>query len=283
MNNTHKVFIFFTVLISSIVVAPTIAQNPFIPKYDAVKRSERCFTVTWEANNQFGAVWWADKVDFSSDTLFNFVVYMGDRDGNGADGLAFVMHQDPRDTITDSGQQVIIGGAGTWDLEAATGDDGGGLGFSMHQSRVGPNTIPGPHGPGDDPENHKIQNSVAVELDTWDNSDVPDGRNGMDANGVNQPVSPYKGWDHTAVIYNGDLYGGQQVITDANGNTGRILPLKPDYAFGSGNNPDGSSYHNIEDDRCYLFQIRWEVNADGTQNLQLWADIYDGTTETNGL
>ncbi|MCK5471111.1 MAG: hypothetical protein KAI99_21455, partial [Cyclobacteriaceae bacterium] len=143
--------------------------------------------------------------------------------------------------------------------------------------------IPGPHGPGDDPENHKIQNSVAVELDTWDNSDVPDGRVGMDANGVNQPVSPYKGWDHTAVIYNGDLYGGQQVITDANGNTGRILPLKPDYAFGSGNNPDGSSYHNIEDDRCYLFQIRWEVNADGTQNLQLWADIYDGTTETNGL
>ncbi|MCK5470202.1 MAG: hypothetical protein KAI99_16885, partial [Cyclobacteriaceae bacterium] len=35
--------------------------------------------------------------------------------------------------------------------------------------------------------------------------------------------------------------------------------------------------------RCYLFQIRWEVNPDGTQNLQLWADIYDGTTETNGL
>ncbi|MCK5280397.1 MAG: hypothetical protein KAK04_17705, partial [Cyclobacteriaceae bacterium] len=237
----------------------------------------------WEANNQFGAVWWADKVDFSSDTLFNFVVYMGDRDGNGADGLAFVMHQDPRDTITDPSQQVIIGGAGTWDLEAATGDDGGGLGFSMHQSRVGPNTIPGPHGPGDDPENHKIQNSVAVELDTWNNNDVPDGNAGTDANGVNQVTSPYFGWDHTAVIYNGDLYGGQQVITDGLGNTGRILPLKPDYVFGSGNNSDGSPHHNIEDDRCYLFQIRWEVNPDGTQNLQLWADIYDGTTETNGL
>ncbi|MCK5207242.1 MAG: hypothetical protein KAQ79_04455, partial [Cyclobacteriaceae bacterium] len=277
------VFIFFTVLISSIVVLPAIAQNPFIPKYDAVKRSERCFTVTWEANNQFGSVWWAEKVDFSRDTLFNFVVYMGSLDGNGADGLAFVMHQDPRDTITDPSQQVIIGGAGTWDLGAATGDDGGGLGFAMHESRVGPNTIPGPHGVGDDPENHKIQNSVAVEMDTWNNNDVPDGKNGTDANGVNQATSPYFGWDHTAVIYNGDLYGGQQVITDGLGNTGRILPLKPDYVFGSGNNSDGSPHHNIEDDRCYLFQIRWEVNPDGTQNLQLWADIYDGTTETNGL
>ncbi len=283
MNRQGLIFIVLCFIINFFSLAPVQGQNPFIPKYDAVKRSERCFTVTWEANNQFGAVWWADKVDFSSDTLFNFVVYMGDRDGNGADGLAFVMHQDPRDTITDPSKQVIIGGAGTWDLQAATGDDGGGLGYAMHQSRVGPNTIPGPHGPGDDPENHKIQKSVAVEMDTWNNTDVPDGKNGSDANGVNQVVSPFYGWDHTSVVYNGDIYGQQQVITDAVGNTGRILPLKPAYAFGSANNPDGSPHHNIEDDRCYLFQIRWEVNPDGTQNLQLWADVYNGTTNTDGL
>jgi hypothetical protein len=258
-------------------------QDPFIPKYDAVKRSERCFTVTWETNNQFGAVWWADQVDFAQDTAFNFVVYMGDRDGNGADGLAFVMHQDPRDITVDPGQQVIIGGAGTWNLEAATGDDGGGLGFAMHLSRVGPNTIPGPHGPGDDPENHKIQKSVAIEMDTWNNTDVPDGRNGTDANGIAQPTSPYYGWDHTAVIYNGDLYGGQQIIEDALGNKDRILPLKPSYAFGTANNPDGSPHHNIEDDRCYMFQVRWITNADGTQTLQLWADVYNGSTNLDGL
>ena len=131
----------------------SIGSKPFIPKYDAVKRSERCFTVTDNQNNQFGSVWWADKVDFSRDTLFNFVVYMGDRDGNGADGLAFVMHQDPRDTITDASQTVNIGGnpSSPWPLSAATGDDGGGLGYSMHNSRVGPNTIPGPHGAGDHP------------------------------------------------------------------------------------------------------------------------------------
>jgi len=271
-------------LIGSLFALDGHAQDPFIPKYDAVKRSERCFTVTWEDNNQFGAVWWADKVDFSQDTAFNFVVYMGDRDGNGADGLAFVMHQDPRDTITDPNEQVIIDTDGrrrTWDLGAATGDDGGGLGFAMHESRVDDNQIPGPHA--DYKENHKIQPSVSVEIDTWNNRDVPDGKRGTDANGNNQPTSPYYGWDHTAVIYNGDIYGEQQIIEDANGNTGRILPLKPGYAFGTGNNPDGSVYHNIEDDRCYMFQIRWITNSDGTQTLQLWADVYNGTNNLDGL
>lgn len=270
----HKIFII--TLISIIAVAPLFAQNPFIPKYDAYKRSERCFTVTNAINNQFGSVWWADKIDFSKDTTFNFVVYMGDKDGNGADGMAFVMHKDPRDTIVDFSQQMTIGGAGTWDLSAATGDDGGGLGYAMHQSRVNNNTIPGPHGTGNDPENHKIQPSVAVEIDTYNNGDVQDGKNGIDAHGVMQPISPYSGWDHTSVVYNGDLYGSQQLIYDGEGNSGRILPLKPAYAFGAGNN-------NIEDDECYTFQIRWDVLSDGTQNLELWVDAYNGSTNTGGL
>ncbi|NJN27202.1 MAG: hypothetical protein HC819_15090 [Cyclobacteriaceae bacterium] len=96
-------------------------------------------------------------------------------------------------------------------------------------------------------------------------------------------MSNYYGWDHTSVVYNGDIYGQQQLISDAKGKQDRILPLKPAYAFGAGNNPDGSPHHNIEDDRCYLFQIRWETNADGTQTIQLWADVYNGTTNTDGL
>ncbi len=272
MNKRYLIFIFITVLISVKTIVPSLAQDPFIPKYDAFKRSERCFTITDELDNQFGSVWWADKIDFSSDTVFNFVVYMGSKD-DGADGLAFVMHKDPRDTITDTSETVIISGGGTWNLSAATGDDGGGLGYSMHNSREGPNTIPGPHGPGDDSENHKIQPSVAVEIDTYYNKDVQDGD--PDA-GLGIPVSPYVGWDHTAVVYNGDIYNQQQTITDALGATGRILPLKPDYAFGAGNN-------NIEDDGCYTFQIRWDVLPDGTQDLELWADTYDGTTGTGGL
>jgi hypothetical protein len=253
----------------------SIAQNPFIPKYDAVKRSERCFTVTKDLNNQFGSVWWAEKVDFSKDTLFNFVVYMGDKDANGADGLAFVMHQDPRDTITNTSQTVSIGGnpSSPWPLSAATGDDGGGLGYAMHNSRVDINTIPGPFA--NYKENHKIQPSVAIEIDTWNNGDVQDGKDGVDGNGKTQPLSPYYGMDHTSVVYNGDLYKGQQIITDALGNKDRILPLKPSYIYGSNN--------NIEDNNCYTFQVRWKVNTDGTQSLELWADFYDGSISTGNL
>ncbi|MDZ7608438.1 MAG: Ig-like domain-containing protein [Cyclobacteriaceae bacterium] len=283
MKGKELVFIFFVAFIIILNSFSLKAQNPFIPKYEAVKRSERCFTVTFDKKNQFGSVWWADKIDFSKDTLFNFVIYMGNRDANGADGLAFVIHADPRDTITDASKTVTIGGAGTWDLEAATGDDGGGLGYAMHTSRVGPNTIPGPHGPGDSPENHKIKPSVALEIDTWNNGDVQDGAAGKDGNGVNQAVSPYLGLDHTSVVYNGDIYKEQKLITDGAGNSGRILPLKPSYAFGTAKNPDGTSYHNIEDDHCYTFQVRWKVNNNGTQDLQLWADIYDGSTNTTNL
>jgi len=235
------------------------AQDPFIPKYDAVKRSERCFTITLDENNQFGAVWFRNKGNFNNDTTLYFVVYMGDKDSKGADGLAFVMHDDPRDTIVDTNQTVDIGGGGTFDLEAATGDDGGGLGYAMHESRVNNNDIPGPYG--DKRENHRIQPSVAIEFDTWDNGDVQDGKNGN-----NQPKSPYKGWDHTAVVYNGDVYNEQQDIIDENGDTSKILPLLPISKWGNNK--------NVEDNNCYAYKIDWKVNNDGTQSLEMWADNY---------
>ncbi len=261
----------FSFFILFVITGQVMAQNPFLTKYDAVKRSERCYTVTWEDYSQFGSVWWVDKVDFAQDTAFNFVVYMGDRDGNGADGIAFVLHHDPRDTIDDP--SAFIGNKHTSPpepmyQEGATGEAGGGLGYADHASYEW---------------NQLITPSIAIEFDTWNNSDVPDGREGTDGNGVYQPRSPYYGWDHTSLVYNGHLYTEQQIIEDKLGNKDRILPLKPSYAFGTSNNPDGSPFHNIEDNRCYMFQVRWIVNNDGTQTIQLWADIYNGSTNTSGL
>ncbi len=268
LKGLRHIFTFFGLLL---FLSPAVAQNPFMTKYDAVKRSERCYTVTWEDYSQFGSVWWVDKVDFSQDTAFNFVVYMGDRDGHGADGIAFVLHKDPRDTIDDP--SVFIGNKHTSPpepmyQEGATGEAGGGLGYADHASYEW---------------NQLIAPSIAIEFDTWNNSDVPDGKEGTDGNGVYQPRSPYYGWDHTSLVYNGHLYTEQQIIEDKLGNKDRILPLKPSYAFGSANNPDGSPFHNIEDNRCYMFQVRWIVNNDGTETIQLWADIYNGSTNTSGL
>ena len=123
------------------------------------------------------------------------------------------------------------------------------------------------------PENHKIQPSVAIEIDTWNNGDVQDGKAGNDGNGVAQPVSPFYGMDHTSVVYNGDLYKGQQQITDAAGNTDRILPLKPSYVYGSAG--------NIEDDNCYTFQVRWRCEFRWHTNTGImgrflqWVNKYD--------
>lgn len=223
-NKGLKLILFY--LVFGIATIPkSQAQDPFIPKFDAVKQSEKCFSITPEANNQFGAAWLTDKIDFSKDTVFNFVVYMGSTDGTGGNGLDFVMHKDPLDTGVNSTAKIIP--------------------------------------------------SVTIEIDTWNNSDVQDGLAGTDANGVVHVTSPYYGMDHTAVVYNGDKSGGLQQISTDGVNFDRILPLKPAAIF--------PVSQDIEDDACYTFQVKWDVQADGTQNLELWIDTYDGTSNTGGL
>ncbi len=222
------IFFLLWLTVSFIAAIPTHGQNPFIPKYDAVKHSERCFSVTPEAENQFGTVWGQDKIDFSKDTVLNFVVCMGAND-NGANGISFLIHKDPVDTVSD------------------------------------PNIA-----------SYQFQPSVAIEIDTWNDADVQDGLAGTDGNGVVHPTSPYYGMDHTSVVYNGDVNGSLQQISNDNGVTyDRILPLKPDALFPGAN--------NIEDGGCYIFQIRWDVKPDGTQDLELYIDTYDGSTNTGGL
>ncbi|GEM_PF-2742290 len=265
-----KITTWLIFLIAFLNLSNAFAQDPFIPKYDAVKRSERCFTITYDQGNQFGAVWFRDKGDFSQDTALYFVMYFGHKNSDGADGFAFVMHNDPRDINVDPSQTVDIGGGGNFDLEAATGDDGGGLGYALHNSRVNNNTIDGPHPDGSGTtwrDNHRIWPSVAIEFDTYYNGDVQDGANNSGA----PPASPYSGQDHTSVVYDGDLYNQQQEIWgyDQNGNLfqNRLQPILP--IEGWGWNKDA------EDNNCYAFKINWIVNNDGTQTLELWADNYD--------
>ncbi|MEK6477879.1 gliding motility-associated C-terminal domain-containing protein [Catalinimonas sp. 4WD22] len=127
-------------LLSIVLLLSTasFAQETFLIKKDAIKLSQRCFSITPDQNNQFGSIWWAEKQDISKPFQLDFVIYMGDKDSNGADGIAFVIHTDPRDTLGDG----------------AYGEEGGGLGFSEHYSQ------------GTD----KITPSVAIEFDTWRNS-----------------------------------------------------------------------------------------------------------------
>jgi len=71
-----------------------------------------CAQLTAASNNQLGSIWDADdKFDFSADFTYDFTVYLGNNDG-GADGIAFVIQNDPAGLGANgiSGNQLGAGG-----------------------------------------------------------------------------------------------------------------------------------------------------------------------------
>lgn len=83
--------------------------------YDA---ATKIYTVTPDAELQHGAVMSEARVDLSQSFRLAFDINVGNKDGNGADGMGFVFHNDP------------LGAA-------AIGDRGGGLGMMGIQNGLG--------------------------------------------------------------------------------------------------------------------------------------------------
>ena len=112
---------------------PIASQAQFVTRGDAVKLSNQCYKITEDRLERYGSIWSETKLDLSKPVELEFIIYMGTKDREGADGIAFLMHNDPRGL-------------------AATGATGGGLGYG-------------------DP--NAIRPSVAIEFDTWHNMDDP--------------------------------------------------------------------------------------------------------------
>jgi PKD repeat protein len=74
-----------------------------------------CYTLTPNANNQSGSVWNNFKIDLTQSFDFNFDINLGCNDGNGADGIVFVLQP----------------------ISTSVGSNGGGLGFSGISPSVG--------------------------------------------------------------------------------------------------------------------------------------------------
>ena len=53
------------------------------------------FQLTTETDDQFGRVWLGDSIDLSKPLRLDFKIFLGRKD-DGADGIAFTMHRDPR-------------------------------------------------------------------------------------------------------------------------------------------------------------------------------------------
>ena len=71
-----------------------------------------CAELTSDASSQSGTIWDAnDRMDFSSDFSHDFTFKIGS-DDNGADGMAFIMHNDPNglETVGNNGEELGAGG-----------------------------------------------------------------------------------------------------------------------------------------------------------------------------
>jgi hypothetical protein len=68
----------------------------------AFQNSCRCYTVTPNIATQKGSVWNNNRINLNQSFDFTFQVYLGCSDGNGADGMAFVLQPMGTSTISSS-------------------------------------------------------------------------------------------------------------------------------------------------------------------------------------
>ncbi|MCC9166218.1 lectin-like domain-containing protein [Pontibacter harenae] len=127
----NKIAVLVTVFF---LLTPGALKAQFETRGDATRVTDNCYRITEDKQNQHGAIWGTEKIDFSEPFRLDFVIFLGSKnnENNGADGLALVFHDDPR------GRDAI-------------GSTGAGLGFGpLFYSK----------------SSQAIKPSVAVELDT---------------------------------------------------------------------------------------------------------------------
>ncbi|MFT5926671.1 MAG: hypothetical protein ACI9WL_001420, partial [Rubritalea sp.] len=66
---------------------------------DAVAQGNDCFQITPNLNGQSGAIWSPDRINMRGNFIIEFRIFLGSNDANGADGLTFVMKNNPTPLI----------------------------------------------------------------------------------------------------------------------------------------------------------------------------------------
>lgn len=85
------------------------SDKPYHLNGNAVQEDCNCYTLTSDKNNQSGSVWNINKIDLNQPFDFHFNVFLGCRDSDGADGIAFVL-QPLSTSIGTTGQGLGIEG-----------------------------------------------------------------------------------------------------------------------------------------------------------------------------
>lgn len=101
-----------------------------------------CYTLTQNVGSQFGAVWNNNKINLNQSFDFTFQVFLGCVDGNGADGIAFVLQN----------SSTTIG---------TTGNGGGSMGYYGITPAVGVTLDTYQNG---SPDNDPYYDHIAIQL-----------------------------------------------------------------------------------------------------------------------
>lgn len=103
----------FLLIYSAKVCAQT--DNPYILNGNASKENCNCYTLTQDRTFLSGSVWNINKIDLNEPFDYNFNVFLGCNDAQGADGIAFVLQP----------------------ISTSIGTSGGGMGYEGVSPSVG--------------------------------------------------------------------------------------------------------------------------------------------------
>jgi gliding motility-associated-like protein len=73
---------------------------------DASDIGNNCFVITADNYNQRGGVWYNNPIDFSNDFIISFQGNFGNKDTNGADGMALVFKGNPTPELGNAGAGI---------------------------------------------------------------------------------------------------------------------------------------------------------------------------------
>lgn len=106
-----------TLLLLFLSVPTFVKGQPgtYILNGSATQNSCNCYTLTPAVNTQSGSVWNATKINLNNPFDFIFNVYLGCQDGNGADGIVFILQP----------------------ISTSVGASGGGMGFQGITPSIG--------------------------------------------------------------------------------------------------------------------------------------------------
>ena len=83
--------LFIALILLDPFLAISQVSNPYHVNGNAFQESCNCYTLTQDAFNQSGSVWNINKISLHQAFDYKFNIYLGCNDGDGADGIAFVL------------------------------------------------------------------------------------------------------------------------------------------------------------------------------------------------